>query len=297
MIKHAVCLQQFSIVLVLLGSLVAADDATHARGKARLGPLPWHLVDIYFETGREEELESIDIDLELTHRVPETATVFIVPVDGLIHESAFYSGLLSNIPDAQKRVSGFVLPDVFDIGPGLTFTKWGDNSLGDIRPSREGYFLRSAHEGPILSARTRYPWKESKYTLKVVKMHKEVINGSSHTWFGAFLFSHESFEYIYIGSLRFKAARPKFASTFGSFIEVFEGLKRRITPADTPKLDLRLMNYRINGERLRKTPITIHYPDGSPDYADVKVRGSELVVMVGRPVPDRRSRVVKAVLD
>jgi hypothetical protein len=253
------------------------------------------LVDIYLDAERETELESVDIDLDISRDVPETATIFIVPVNGLISETKFYSGLLSNIPDAQKKGSGW-LPD-FDIGPGLTFTKWGDNSLEQVRPSREGYYLRSAHEGRILSARTRYPWKRGKYSLKVVKMGKEVINGSSHTWFGAFLFSHENFENVFIGSLRFETARPVFGKVFASFVEVFASLAKRITPEDIPRFDVRLMNYRINGEKLRRTPVTISYPENSPDYADVRVRGSEIVIMVGRPFQHHKPRVVKAVLE
>jgi hypothetical protein len=99
-----------------------------------------------------------------------------------------------------------------------------------------------------VSVRRPYEWKKGKYTYRVVKMDKEIMNGKPATWVGAFVHSHEKDENIFIGALRFKGENLVLERKVASFVEVYGN---RIPVEQIPKAVVTFGNLKVNGEALK----------------------------------------------
>ena len=60
-----------------------------------------------------------------------------------------------------------------------------------------------------------------------------------------------------------------------------------------PKVTVTFGNLRVNGTAVEKPSANAVYPKGVPDYADAVAQDGQLVVTVGKPVPDRKQRRVE----
>jgi hypothetical protein len=69
--------------------------------------------------------------------------------------------------------------------------------------------------------RRAYEWSKGTYMYRVVRMDEEIIDGTTHTWVGAFVYSHEKDEHVFIGALRFKAEDLVLSKRVASFVEVY----------------------------------------------------------------------------
>jgi hypothetical protein len=167
---------------------------------------------------------------------------------------------------------------------------WGQRSPAAIRPSAGGLWQSSGHEGDFVSVRRPYEWKKGKYTYHVVRMDREVIEGKPCTWVGAFVYSHENDENIFVGALRFPGENLVLASKLASFVEVYG---RPIPVEEIPKVTVTLGNLRVNGTPVEKPSATAVYPKGVPDFAEAVAQDGQLVVKVGEPVQDRKERRVE----
>jgi hypothetical protein len=120
-------------------------------------------------------------------------------------------------------------------------------------------------------------------------MDKEVIDDKPHTWVGAYLYSHERDENIFIGALRFPGENLTLGRKVASFVEIYG---RAIPVEEIPQLEVTFDNLRINGQSIDKLTATAHYPDGVPDFANAVAREKSLVVHVGEKVADRQQRAI-----
>lgn len=282
-------LLRFALPVVLVGTLcaallVGADPA--AVAEKRYGRMPWHLVDVWWDIGRNEPFESYSMDVEFSNDVPTTVNLYVAPIGwAMLGKNLFYGGIQTQV-DGHTRKSRRIRR----IGPGFLMSMWGERSLDAIRPSVGGYCQSSGHEGDFISVRRAYAWSKGKYTYKVVRMDTEQVAGKPHTWVGAFVYSHQKDENVFVGALRFKGEKLVLSRRLASFVEVY-GPRR---PAgEIPKVTVTLDNLRINGKAVQKPTATATYVKGVPDYAEAVAKGRAVVITVGQPVKNRTTRSVK----
>ena len=179
--------------------------------------MPWHLVDLWWDLGEESPFQSYSIDVTISDDVPSTTNLYIAPIGiGHLSETPFYGGI-------QTQADGHTMTDrrIRKIGPGFLMSMWGERSLDAIRPSIGGLCQSSGHEGDFVSVRRPYEWSKGTYTHRVARMDEEVIDGTPYTWVGAFVYSHEKDENVFVGALRFKGEDLVLSRKVASFVEVY----------------------------------------------------------------------------
>ena len=124
-----------------------------------------------------------------------------------------------------------------------------------------------------MSVRRPYEWKKGKYTYKIVKMDKEEVEGQPMTWVGAFVYSHDKDENVFIGALRFKGENLVLARKVASFVEVYG---QRIPVAEIPKVTVTFGNLKVNGKPVKAASADAIYPKKVPDYAGVVAKDGAL---------------------
>jgi hypothetical protein len=249
-------------------------------------PPPWHLLDIWWDIGRDTAFESYSIDATISDDVPPTVNLYVAPIGiAQLSGTKFYGGI-------QTQADGYTKRDhrLRKIGPGFLMSMWGQRSPDAIRPSAGGLWQSSGHEGDFVSVRRPYEWKKGTFTYRVVRMDREVIEGKPCTWIGAFVYSHENDENIFVGALRFPGENLVLARKLASFVEIYG---RPIPVEQIPKVTVTFGNLRVNGTPVEKPSATAVYPKRIPDYAEAVAREGQLVVKVGEPVANRKERRVE----
>jgi hypothetical protein len=248
--------------------------------------MPWHLVDIWWNTGEDQPFESYSVDVTISDDVPSSVNLYIAPIGlGQLSGTKFYGGI-------QTQADGYTKQNrrLRKIGPGFLMSMWGQRTLDSIRPSVGGLCQSSGHEGDFVSVRRPYEWSKGTYTYRVVRMDREMVEEQPFTWVGAFVHSHEKDENVFIGALRFPGENLVLDRNIASFVEVYG---RAIPVERIPKVTVTFGNLRINGQPVENPAATAIYPDGVPDYANTTAQDGHLVVRVGEPVEDRIQRRVQ----
>ena len=259
----------------------AAEPSTEPHYK----PMPWHLLDVWWDIGKEAEFQSYAIDVNISDDVPDDVNLYIAPIGlGHLNGAAFYGGIQTRCDGNTKQN-----PALRELGRGLLFSMWGERSLDAIRPADGGYLQSSGHEGDFVSVRRPYAWKKGSYTYRLVRMDQETADGSPFTWVGAFVNNHERDENIFVGALRFKGEKLVLGKSLASFVEVY-GKQRPV--ADIPKLTVTFGNLRVNGTVIPNPSAKAVYPKGVPDYADASWREGQVEIKVGERVQNRKERAV-----
>lgn len=245
--------------------------------------MPWHLIDLWWDLGKDRPFESYSIDVTLDRDVPADVNLYVAPIGiARLGDNKFYGGLQTR-SDGNTRTE----PKLRSIGPGLLLSMWGERSLDAIRPSDGGFLQSSGHEGDFVSVRRPYAWTKGTYTYRVAKMEREIVDGKPCTWVGAFLHNHAKDETIFIGALRFPSENLVLNRQVASFVEVY-GQQKPV--ADIPKVTVTFGSLKVNGEAIAEPPVRAVYPKGVPDYADAKLGEAGVVIAVGRPVEGRTQR-------
>jgi hypothetical protein len=275
------------LLALLVGGLAVPADPRPADEK-KYAPMPWHLMDAWWDLGRQTPFESLAVDVTLSDDVPSSVNLYVSPV-GLAHlsKTPFYGGI-------QTQADGYTKKDrkLRAIGPGFLFSMWGQRSLDAIRPSEGGLCQSSGHEGDFVSVRRPYAWKKGAYTFRLSRMDQETVGGKPFTWVGAFVYSHQKDENVFVGALRFPGEKLVLDRKVANFVEVYG---RRRPVADIPRVVVTFGPPVVNGQRPAKVSAEVIYPQGAPDYADAAARDGSLVVTVGRPVAARTKRRVKLI--
>jgi hypothetical protein len=259
---------------------VHADELT---APSEYKAMPWHLVDVWWDVGQDTPFESYSIDVTIKDPVPADINLYIAPIGlGHLNGIPFYGGL-------QTQADGYTKQNrrLRKIGPGFLMSMWGERSHDAIRPARGGFFQSSGHEGDFISVRRAYAWTPGKYTYRVVRMDREVVAEKPCTWVGAFVYSHARDENVFVGALRFPAEKLVLARRLASFVEVYGG---RIPVEKIPRVQVTFGNLKLNGQVVTRPGVMAVYPKGVPDYAAARLLESDLVIQVGEPVKDRRTR-------
>ncbi len=137
--------------------------------------------------------------------------------------------------------------------------------------------------------RRAFGWKKGKYTYRLNRMDQQTIDGKPYTWVGAFVYSHEEDENLFVGALRFKGENLTLDRKIANFIEIYG---RRRPPAEIPKVTVAFSAPIVNGISAKNPTAKAIYPKGVPDYAEAEVQGSSLVIKVGHAVEGREKREV-----
>lgn len=267
------------LVTCLITTSVSAEEKQYA-------PMPWHLVDLWWDIGEETLFESYSIDVTISDDVPATQNLYIAPIGlGHLSQTPFYGGI-------QTQTDGYTRDNqrLRKIGHGLLMSMWGERSPLAIRPSQGGFYQSSGHEGDFVSVRRPYQWSKGTFTYKIVRMDKEIVDGKPCTWVGAFVYAHATDEHIFIGALRFKGDQLKLAPKIASFVEVY-GPQKPV--AEIPQLTVTFGNLQVNGNAAKVKSVEAIYPAGVPDYAEAKGKEKSVVIQVGEPVKDRTKRRMK----
>ena len=242
--------------------------------------MPWHLVDTWWGIGQDTPFESLAVDVTISDDVPSSVNLYISPIGlGHLSKTPFYGGIQTNSDGNTKKD-----PKLRTLGSGFLFSMWGERSLEAIRPSEGGFLQSSGHEGDFVSVRRPFAWKKGKYTYRLTRMDQEIIDGKPFTWIGAFVYSHEKDENIFVGALRFKGEKLVLDPKVANFVEVY-GKRRPV--ADIPKVTITFGPPVVNGTAAKNPKADAVYPKGVPDYADTVAKDGSLVVTVGQPVEGR----------
>ena len=275
-------------LVVSCGGLSASGQEPKPKpaGKALYPRPPWHLVDLWWDTGADAPFQSYGIDVTLSDDLPSTTNLYIAPVGlGQLNGADFYGGIQTQLDGHTKKDD-----EIRTLGPGFLFSMWGERSLDAVRPSLGGFCQSSGHEGDFVSVRRPYAWSKGTYTYKVVRMDEQVVDGKPRTWVGVFVYSHAKDENVFVGALRFKGKDLTLSRKLASFVEVYG---RRIPVGEIPKVTVTFGNLTVNDRPVTLASAEAVYPKDVPDYADTKAERGALVVTVGRPVDDRPERKVR----
>jgi hypothetical protein len=275
------------VILAVLGLSPAAGDDQPPKEK-KYAPMPWHLVDTWWDIGLDTPFESLAVDVTISDDVPSSVNLYIAPIGlGHLSKTPFYGGI-------QTQADGYTKKEkkLRTIGPGFLFSMWGERRLDAIRPSDGGFFQSSGHEGDFVSVRRPCAWKKGKYTYRLTRMDREMIDGKPHTWVGAFVYSHEKDENVFIGALRFKGEKLVLDRKVANFVEVYG---RRRPVADIPKVTVTFSPPVVNGTAVKDATAEAVYPKGVPDHADAVAKDGSLVITVGQPVEARHKRRIKLI--
>ena len=276
------------LVVSVLALCAAAGDDPPAKAEPKYAPMPWHLVDTWWDTGKDTPFESLAVDVTVSDDVPSTVNLYIAPVGlGHLSKTPFYGGV-------QTQADGYTKadPKLRGIGPGFLFSMWGERSAEAIRPADGGFHQSSGHEGDFVSVRRPYKWAKGKYTYRLTKMDREQVGGKPHTWVGAFVYSHDKDENVFVGALRFPGENLVLNRKVANFVEVYG---RRKPVADIPKVTVTFGPPVVNGSVVKDATAEVVYPKGVPDYADTVAKDGSLVVTVGTPVEGRTKRRVSLI--
>ena len=280
-------MNRFRMLLAILtclaaGRLPAGDEKkTYAR-------MPWHLVDTWWDIGKETPFESLAVSVEISDDVPDSVNLYIAPIGlGHLNKTPFYGGIQTRSDGNTKKD-----PKLRVLGPGFLFSMWGERRLDAIRPADGGFLQSSGHEGDFVSVRRPHAWKKGKYTYRLTRMDQETIEGQPFTWVGAFVRSHEKDENLFVGALRFKGEKLMLAGKVANFVEIYG---RQKPVSEIPKLTITFGPPVVNGIAAKKPTAEAVYPKGVPDYADAAAKDGSLVITVGRPIEGREKRRVKLI--
>src|SRR4051794_33960548 len=221
--------------LLVFNCLSAFGQGEKAADEPRYSRMPWHLVDVWWDTGKDVPFQSYSIDVTISDDVPPSANLYIAPLGlGHLGKTPFYGGIQTQVDGHTKKD-----PAVRKLGPGFLFSMWGERGLDAIRPSIGGFCQSSGHEGDFVSVRRPYEWHKGTYTYKVVRMDEEEVGGKTCTWVGVFVYSHEKDENVFVGALRFKGEDLVLGRKLASFVEVYG---RRIPVGEIPSVAVTLGN-------------------------------------------------------
>lgn len=269
--------------LTALAFLLAILVSTAAFAEEKLPPPPWHLIDLWWDLGREEPLERYDVTFTVHDKLPDDVRVYIAPIGlGHLDGTPFYGGI-------QTRADGHTRKDqrIRVLGRGILMSRWNERSLDAIRPPQGGHCQSSGHEGDFISVRRPYEWSQGTYTYSVVGMDAETVDGKPHRWYGVYVYAHAADEHIFAGALRFPGERPTLKRSVASFVEIYGP---RIPLGSIPKFRVSFDALSVNGKRIEKPGVVAVYPRRVPDYAVARVDAGRVLVTVGEPIQDRADR-------
>jgi len=277
----------------MLSRLIIALFATHAGLTAalppdkndRVGNTPWHLVDYWWNFGKETEFKSYEVEFTLSNDVDPKVRLYIAPIGlGHLNKVPFYGGIQTQSdgfrthPHPRRREY---------IGKGALFSRWNERDIQATRKSAGGLFESGGYEGDFISVRNRCPWTKGRYTYRLQRGKTEMIKGQPHTWVTASVVSHANKKTFPIGALRFPGAKLMLGRQLAGFIEIYGP---RIPLKQIPQLTVTFEDWRINDKATPPTRAVAVYPRNVPQYATSRADGKKTLGTIGTPVDRAKAK-------
>jgi hypothetical protein len=227
-------------------------------------PMPWHVVDLWWDLGTNQAFDSYSIDIDIQDDIPDNLNLYIAPIGlGKLSGQGFYGGL-------QTHSDGLSVTEPVGqgIGRGIIFSRWDERDTAAIRPAAPGgYYQSSGSEGDFVSVRAKYAWTKGHYTYRLVKMDHGIVHGDKGTWVGGFVYSHERNENAFIGAMWFTGEDLVLDKAIASFVEIYGG---RIPIESIPTFRIRYGHPTVNGKEIPLPGVKGHFDKGIPEVADVR---------------------------
>jgi len=245
-------LAAFAATVPLARAADAPAETAPVQETAKLPRLPWHMVNIWWNTkGEVPDFSEFSVDIDISTDIPaEKYNLYISPFFGTINGSSIYGGIQTNCngwdamkPEDQKRLHG---------GHGFIFSRWSDKpdlTLADVRATPGGFVEAAGYEGNFVSGRRPYPWTAGKYTFSLRRMDTQMADGKPFTWVGAFVHEHATHKDVFVNALRFPGDKLVHNGKSAAFLEFYSTEKLHTPPdiASLPPLEVKFSNLRFNG--------------------------------------------------
>ena len=84
-------------------------------------------------------------------------------------------------------------------------------------------------------------------------MDREIVDGKPYVWIGAFVYSHEKDENIFVGALRFHGEKLVLSRNLANFVEIY-GTRKPVS--EIPQVVVTFGNLKVNGKAVEKPTAT-----------------------------------------
>ena len=273
------------LFIILIAAQTGLTAALPPEKNDRIGNPPWHLVDYWWDFGKDTEFQSYEVDFTLSNDVDPKVRLYIAPIGlGYLNKVPFYGGIQTlsdgyrTHPHPRRREY---------IGKGAIFSRWNERDIKATRKSEGGLFESGGYEGDFISVRNKCNWTKGRYTYRIKRGKTETINGKEHTWVEASVFSHADKKTVSIGALRFPGAKLMLGRQLAGFIEIYGP---RIPLEKIPKITVTFEAWRINGKATPPKSALAYYPRNVPQYAGSKVEGKQVIGTIGKNVDRNQSK-------
>jgi hypothetical protein len=258
-----------------------------------VGPMPWHLADVRLALTQPPPVTTLAVDLLVLDDPPGGHKLFIAPLATLLDGEHFYVGQLTQVVNAyRKDRRGGYWPDAYPgywphLPDGFLFSRWGDTDPDAVRQPHGGFFHAGAHEGPHVGVKVLHRWRKGRYTYRLLRTEQRFeADGKWQSWFAAFVYDHQSGSEVYVGSLRFPGLSHPLTHGLGWFVELYQARPPFEPVADrVPLVRVVVGNWRLNGSPPQVAGVSVIYPPGSPQVAEVKTLRRFLADGHGHPGP------------
>src|SRR5262249_38289975 len=93
-----------SLFLVALALAPAGGDDQPPQDEKKYAPMPWHLVDTWWDLGQDSPFESLAVDVTISDDVPSSANLYISPIGlGHLSKTPFYGGIQTQVDGTTKK--------------------------------------------------------------------------------------------------------------------------------------------------------------------------------------------------
>lgn len=271
----------------LLAFSLAAAALTGVAQETQSVQPPWHLTDLWWTPAAPVTCEWFSVDVTIEGEVPTDLPLYISPLGGgegcSINGVMCYGGLQTR-PDGGDRADRRIRP----LGePGFIFSRWGERSLDAVRMAARGACQSSGHEGDFVGVRVRGPWAAGTYTYLLRGQDREVREGRTHRWVGAFVYDHQTDRETYIGAIRLPGDGLVLGRELTSFVEIYGG---PITPDRVPALTITFGNHRADGQPIPMRKASAYHDSKFPLRAQAAAIEKRSVRITLSPTPVSGSR-------
>lgn len=202
-------------------------------------PIGVHYADYYFESDRFTRIKQ-------RFTIHELPTVeYGGEYDGGLFWN-FYNGVINDDIGFYFGIQTLVGGDPDGIpSKGLIFSRWKTRDITNYRLVKDGWGQNAGYEGDFISIRKEFEWEVGTYEIEL----KVVDSDDIGDWYGLFLRSIESPDFIYFGSIRFEHGVNKgIMSGSGSWTEIYSAN----SSLEFPRWHISIDDIKINNQEQPK---------------------------------------------
>jgi hypothetical protein len=90
--------------VLLFGTPSAYGQKRASDDEKQYARMPWHLVDVWWDLGKDVPFQSYSVDVTISDDVPSSANLYIAPIGlGHLGKTPFYGGIQTQVDGRTKR--------------------------------------------------------------------------------------------------------------------------------------------------------------------------------------------------